>query len=411
MDACSIRPWVIGGGALAIVLFLLWGVRSSHRDVIGKYAKQWGVDAATAAAVRARRESRLSGLLIWLAFSPVFVMGIGVLAYAIGEMVPAFRTCTTPFSFLSTSAAILTGLVYCLPLTIAAVALVIFLTPPRLIAYRRALFRLRREDLPELPTLADFEAALPPLAPESPRTRLVSLAVCAAGIAVMVWLTVNHAPEVISDFITGHDRASPRMVSFNHGLTTTFRWFPYIVLPIALAQMLVVGWTILFGNSRALRKLAAKWSLSSAEMRQLFKPRYRILYQAVSGLAPLGLLVMMVSAVIMLMGPPAWRMSICPWLPIGVLAALAGLIIQMVCFAHGLSHSRAVANALQERNPAEGVSAADVAAGIDMKSVAKSARSLRLMGLLLVVVLGLLAVDLARTPGMPILLSHILAPR
>ena len=399
MDACSIRPWVIGGVALAIVLLLLWVMRSSHRDVIGKYAKQWGVDAATAAAVRARRESRLNGLLIWLAFSPAFVMIIGVLAFSVGDMVPAFRACTTPFPFFPTSAAILTGFVYCLPLTIAAVALVIFLTPPRLIAYRRALMRLSREDLPEHPTLADFEAALPPLAPESPWTRLVSLAVCAAGIAVVVWLTVNHTPGVIFDFITGHDRASPRMVSFNHGLTTTFRWFPYIVLPIALAQMLFVGWTLMFGNSRALRKLAAKWSLSSAEMRRLFKPMeggvYRSLSLASWAAVPVGI----VGTLVFWLAPPAMRMLDIPMFGALLVSSVVALGLRLVFCARSSLYIRSLSHELQTLSPTAGASAATIVAGLDPKAMDRAVWQIRLLGVFMVAMILFSAWRVFQLPG------------
>jgi len=60
----------MAGLALAIVAFIALTVRASFRQVTDRYVKQWGVDAATVAAIRARRGGRLNGWLTWIAVRP-----------------------------------------------------------------------------------------------------------------------------------------------------------------------------------------------------------------------------------------------------------------------------------------------------------------------------------------------------
>ena len=411
MTACAIQPWVMAGVALVMVLLMLWGARTSHRDVIGKYAKQWGVDTAMAAAVRSRRESRLSGILTWLAVSPVFIVVIGVLADTIGQMVPGSRACTTPSSGWSVSVMELTAIVYCLPFTISSVALIIFLTPPRLIAYRRGLMRLRREDLPDHPTLDDFEAALPPLAPASPRIRLVSLAVCAAGVAVMVWLTVNNASDLIADFIIPH-RASPiKAAAIHNGLSHALPLFQIGLLVVSAPYFVYIWWTRLTGHARVYRKLGAKWSLPPAEIRRLMNSRRGIGYRVlrIIWLGTLFLCVLGVPGLMATWPKPAAGIVTIAMLLVSGFVFSTGLFT--MCCAQGSAYVRVLSSALQAQSPTSEISASTIAAGIDRKALADQAWASRIVGLVIILLAMAVAFGVLRTPGTISFLAHLLPLR
>ena len=408
MNACSIQPWIMASVALAIVLLMLWVVRVSHREVIGKYAKQWGVDMATAAAVRARREPRFNGILSWLAVSPVFVIAIGVLTFAIGDMVPAFRACIAPSSTWSRLAIELTVLVYCFPFSIAAVALIIFLTPPRLIAYRRALAQLKRQDLPGHPTLADFEAALPPLVPLSARTRLVSLAVCAAGVAVLVWLTINHASDVIFDFIIPH-RANPiRAVAIRDGLSHIFLWLQIGLCVVSVSYGLYICWLLLTGEGRVYRKLGVKWSLPPNEIRRLVNARrgtgYRVLRMIWFG----TMFLCIVGAVGIMALPPKQTAGI----EAVVMLLGSGFVfftgLLVTCCAQSSAYARALSSALQTQSPTADISAFTVAAGIDRAAIADQAKASHIVGPVIIFLAGVIMFSVVRTLGSIDHLAHIL---
>ena len=408
MNACAIKPWIMIGVALVMVLLMLWGVRASHREVISKYAKQWGVDTAMAAVVRSRRESRLSGILTWLAVSPVFVIVIGVFADTIGQMVPVSGACTTPSSGWSVSVMELTAIVYCLPFTVSGVALIIFLTPPRLIAYRRGLMRLRREDLPDHPTLNDFEAALPPLAPASSRIRLVSLAICAAGVAVLVWLTVNHASEVIADFIIPH-RATPVQAAAIHtGLSHALPLFQIGLLVVSVPYFVYIWWALLTGERRAYRKLGAKWTLSPPEIRRMINSRRGTGYRVLRTIWLGTMFLLMAGAIGLAATPPA----LVPEIVTILMLLAAGFVLStgllVTCYARGSAYVRVLSSALQAQCPTSEISAATIAAGIDRKTIADHAWTIRVVGLFIVLLAMAVAFGGLRTPGAITHLAHLL---
>jgi len=408
MTACSIQPWIMIGIALAFILFVASTTPASYRQIAETYVKQWGVDAATVAQVRARRGGRLNAILTYVVMGPFLVFAIGVAAFGLSESLTGAPACAAPFSFFPTMAAILTVMVYYFPFLFAGMALVTFLTPAT-VAYRRGLKGLRREDLPVHPTIADFEAAVPTPDPAALlRTRLISLAVCVAGVAVLVWLTTSQASDVISDFVIPHRATPVQAAAIHNGLSHVLPWLQIGLFVISVPYGGYIWWALLTGERRAYRRLGAKWSMPPADIRRLVKSRRGIGYRVLRMIWFGTMFLVFAGAICVMATPPKQTAEI---VTIGMLLASSfafstGLLV--ACYAQGSAYARALLHALQTQDPTSNVSASTIVTGIDHKAIADQARTTRIAGLVIIFLAMIFTFGVLRTPGTVDHLAHIL---
>ena len=373
IEWCTVRtPVMIAATGLAALLFSLQ-MRSAQRGIVERYASRWGVDRALAGRIYAPARFTLSRALLMFWALPVLLLLFSLIGLLAG-LTPVFNACPAlPFSrFMPV---VMTGLVCLLPFSFGLMGLAAALTP-RALAYSRHVVQIRRQDLPDVPTEADFGILLahPPALPWHKRILAAIFAAC--GAAALAWLWMAHIPQ---DILA--DRPLP---PFPPGLgeiaTDAFRVFA-IVMALAAAWSI---WRIFTGTVSARRKIAVKWSVTYTQAAALLAPAssgvYRLLTIVCGGALTGGL-----ATVPWMVVTQSESREIVLGQGAAFLLAMTALGLRMMFCPRTTLYLRTLSEELSQQSPDTGATAAEVAASIDRRAIAQGAWTLRLFGVVLIV--------------------------
>ncbi len=180
---------------------------------------------------------------------------------------------------------------------------------------------------------------------------------------------------------------------------------PAAVLPILTGLLVALGlWTTFGTGSKADKTLCAKWSITPSQLAALQGPASNVFYRLLNLACGIGPLSGLLWFLCLFLVPGTHESPLLePW-PIGCVAVtMVSLGASMAFFARSTFYATALSRALSQHGPAEGVTAAGIAAGIDRHTIARSAWQIRLMG----VNFMLLPAFLAFTPVLRQILNRL----
>lgn len=387
IDWCTARtPVMVTAAAVAALLFVVL-LRSNRRHFVGLYARRWGVDHVTAQRIYAPARFRLSRILMWLATLPILLALLSLVSLLAG-LTPLFNGCPTlPYNRILP--AIVVGVICLMPAFPGLIALITLLTP-RALAYSREIMKLRREDFPDTPTEADFDAIVASRPTLHGHRRLFAAAVAVAGTAGLAWLWVSHIPQ---DILAGTAMTPDHLHGFGEDLVNLI----YVITALTVPLLAWKIWQVFNGQTRARKIIAAKWSLTNREAAALLAPASGIVYRTLTIVIALALTASMAAVLWMLILPlhSAPSPTAVNGLIEMVTAVMAPVGVRMIFYARTSLYLRTLGYELSQQSPDTGTTAAQIAAGIDRRTAAKGAWQLRLMGMVFCLMVAATALQLS----------------
>ena len=177
------------------------------------------------------------------------------------------------------------------------------------------------------------------------------------------------------------------------------------ILVILTGLYIALGlWAIFSGMGKTNKALAVKWSLTPNQLAALRAPVSGVTYRALNLAYTVGLFSGLLWGLCTLLAPRTRELpALAAWPALCVAITMVSLGAWTALYARSTLYDLALSRALSQHSPAEGMTVAGIAAGIDRHAVAKPAWQFRLIGVTLML-LPILEAGI-------LVLRHILAGR